>query len=72
MLVRVRPLLELGPRWAKHLSADLDDDTIGQFRHHEATGRPVGSERFLQRLETMVGRLLRPLKLGRKKKNGGK
>ena len=70
----------LGPRrWAKHLSAGPDDDTIREFRRHEATGRSVGSERSLTRLEKIVGLAapalvassLRPQKPGRKKKNGG-
>jgi putative transposase len=69
--VNVCQLLELVPCWAKHLSADPDDGTVRQFRRHETTGRPAGSERFLQRLETIVGRLLGPQKPGRKKKHGG-
>ncbi len=67
-LVRVRPLLELVPRWGRHLSADPDEETVGRLRRHEGTGRPLGGERFLQRLEKIVGRLLRPRKPGRKKK----
>ncbi|MEK7730628.1 MAG: hypothetical protein AAB385_03525 [Planctomycetota bacterium] len=54
------------------MSADPEEETIRQFRRHEATGRPVGSERFLKRLETILGRRLRPQKPGRKKKNGAK
>ena len=68
-LVKVRPLLELEPRWARHLSADPDEETIRQLRRHEGTGRPAGSARFLQRLERIVGRVLRPRKAGRKKKD---
>ena len=71
-LVRVRPLLELVPRWGRHLSADPDEETVRRLRRHEGTGRPLGGERFLQRLEKIVGRLLRPRKPGRKKKNRGK
>lgn len=66
-LVRVRPLLELVPRWGRHLTADPDKETVGQLRRHEGTGRPLGGERFLQRLEKRLGRLLRPRKPGRKK-----
>ena len=71
-LVRVRPLLELVPRWGRHLLADPDEETVRRLRRHEGTGRPLGGERFLQRLEKIVGRLLRPRKPGRKKKNSGK
>ena len=71
-LVCVRPLLELVPRWGRHLSTDPDEETVRRLRRHEGTGRPLGGERFLQRLEKIVGRLLRPRKPGRKKKNPGK
>ena len=70
-LVRVRPLLELVPRWGRHLSADPDEETVRRLRRHEGTGRPLGGERFLQRLEKIVGRLLRPRRPGRKKKIRG-
>jgi putative transposase len=39
VLVRVRPLLKLVPRWARHVSADPDEATVRRFRRHEATGR---------------------------------
>lgn len=67
-LVKARPLLELEPRWARHLAADPDEEMIRALRRHEGTGRPVGSARFLQRLERVVGRVLRPRKAGRRKK----
>ena len=67
-LVRVRPLLELVPRWGRHLSGDPDEETVRRLRRHEGTGRPLGGERFLQRVEKIVGRLLRPQRPGRKKK----
>lgn len=67
-LVKARPLLELEPRWARHLSADTDAETIQQFHRHEATGRPIGSERFQRKLEKTTGRILRPQKPGRKAK----
>ncbi len=71
-LVKVRPLLKLEPRWAQSLSADPDEEIIRALHRHEATGRPVGSDRFLQRLERIVGRVLRPRQAGRKKKTGRK
>ena len=72
VLVKAKPLLKLVPRWAKHLSADPDEETIRRLHRHEATGRPVGSGHFLARLERIVGPLLRPQKPGRKKKPGEK
>jgi putative transposase len=72
VLVQVGPLLKLAPRWAQHLSADADAETVRQLRRHEATGRPAGGERFLRRLEKLLGRVLRPRKPGRKKNSGVK
>jgi len=67
VLVQVGPLLKLVPRWAQHLSADPDPETVRQLRRHEATGRPAGGERFLRRLQKLLGRVLHPQKPGRKK-----
>ena len=72
VLVKAKPLLKPVPRWAKHLSADADQETIRQLHLHEATGRPVGSDRFLARMERIVGRLPRPRRPGRKKKTRDK
>jgi hypothetical protein len=68
VLVTAKPLLKLVPRWAKHLSGGPTEEAIGRLYHHEATGRPVGGERFLTRLEKSVGWLLRPQGPGRKRK----
>jgi putative transposase len=38
------------------------------FRRCERTGRPLGSERFIERLVGRLGRALKPGKPGRKKK----
>jgi hypothetical protein len=40
-------------------AADPDAAPVQQLRRHEATGRPAGSARFVQRLERQ-GRVLRP------------
>ena len=72
VLVKAAPLLKLEPHWRRHLSADADEETIRRFHRHETTGRPAGSERFLKRLERIVGRFLRPQRPGRKKKGNEK
>jgi putative transposase len=72
VLVQVAPLLKRVPRWGRHVSADPDAETVRQLRRHESTGRPLGSPRFVRRLEARVGRLLRPQKPGRKKRMGRK
>ncbi len=72
VLVKVKPLLDLVPRWAEHLSADPEEEVIRQLRRSESTGRPAGSERFVKRLERILGRVLHPGRPGRKRKTGGK
>jgi putative transposase len=59
-LVRVQPLLDLAPDWSAHLSEDVSEETIRAFRQHESTGRPIGEEGFVAKLEELVGRILRP------------
>jgi len=61
-LVKVRPLLEMIPDWAEYLGENISEETAQKFRHHEQTGRPLGTEAFVTRLEKAVGRILRPLK----------
>jgi putative transposase len=38
------------------------------FRKHERTGRPLGSDSFVQNLEQKLNRILKPQKPGRKAK----
>jgi putative transposase len=42
----------------------LSDEELALVRRHERSGRPLGDEAFLARLEKLVGRVLRPRKLG--------
>jgi putative transposase len=67
-LVRVAPLLELDPRWVAHVADDLPAGTSKILRRHEATGRALGSEAFLARMEATLGRVLRPRRRGPKKR----
>jgi hypothetical protein len=48
--------------------ADLDEEQGKLLPRHERTSRPLGSVHFLDRLEGMLGRVLRPRKAGRKAK----
>jgi putative transposase len=43
-----------------------EEDSLGELRRHTRTGRPLGSESFLTRLEHLTGRVLRPRKRGPK------
>ena len=38
-------------------------------RRHERTGRPLGGQRFIDKLDRIVGRKLRPQELGRSQTN---
>ena len=65
-LVKAAPLLAMVPDWAAFLKSSLPEEQLRQLREHTRTGRPLGSPAFLERLEAMVGRVLRPLKRGPK------
>ena len=67
-LVRVRTLLEMVGDWKKFLQGGTQEEEVEQIRYHERTGRPLGDESFINRLEEMLGRVLRPQKAGRKPK----
>ena len=65
-LIRVEALRALVSDWRRYLS-DGEDDRAGEtLRRHEATGRPLGSEQFVARLEALLARPLRPGKPGPK------
>ena len=55
-LVRVAPLLERFPDWRGYLSDDVDAAALKTLRQHGRSGRPLGSERFVAKLETELGR----------------
>jgi putative transposase len=57
-LVRVRPLLDLAPDWAKFLRAGLGDEDREAIRACERTGRPLGSGKFVAGLERRLKRQL--------------
>ena len=65
-LVRVRPLLDLVPDWAGYLADDDADRLADSLHRHARTGRPLGSDAFIERIEARLGRVLRPQKPGPK------
>ena len=67
-LVRVEPLLSLVGPWRRFLSQSQEGETIERLQMHERTGRPLGNDSFLAKLERRLGRPLRPRKPGRKPK----
>jgi putative transposase len=52
-------------RWQRVLRNPEDDDEVESIRRCTHTGRPLGTDRWLSRLETRLGRRLRPLPVGR-------
>ncbi len=67
-LVKVMPLLERVGDCREFLSGGVEAETMEEFRGHERTGRPLGSDGFLAGLKRMLGRILRPQKPGPKAK----
>ena len=67
-VVRVEPLLARVDDWKAFITGSSDGDE-GLFLRHERTGRPLGDERFVQRLSKLLGRDLMPKKPGRKAKS---
>ena len=67
-LVKVAPLLEMIGDWKQFLREFPANDMMNDLRKHERTGRPLGRESFLQRLENALSRVLRKQKPGPKGK----
>ena len=56
-------------QWRTKLAEGLTDVQIDRLRLRTHTGRPLGSDSFLSKLETALGRRVRPLSRGRPKKD---
>ena len=57
--------------WRDFPGQRLSPTETDDIRKHAQTGRPLGDERFVTRLECLIGRELRPRKPGRKPKKSG-
>jgi putative transposase len=66
-LVKVEPLLEMVGNWRALLLGGVSEEEIGRLRRHEKTGRPLGSDGFVGKLGTALGRILQRQKPGRKR-----
>ncbi len=70
ILVKTKPLLEMvNSPWRHFLAFDVHEPEMELFRKHERTGRPLGEDSFIERLELLLDRKLKPQKPGRKKKD---
>jgi len=57
-----------GINWKETLTDGDDKDELAALRLNTRTGRPLASDSFLSKLEAKLGRRLRPLPVGRPKK----
>ena len=69
IFVKVKPLLEINPDWQSLLLSKVYDDEYAILRKHERSGRPLGSEVFLDRMENLTSRILKKQKPGPKENN---
>jgi putative transposase len=61
------PMEKAIPNWSTYLGQNDSPEDVKKFVQHEHTGRPLGSEDFVKRLEVLTGRVLAPKQKGRKK-----
>ena len=71
-LVRVAPLLTMMKDWAGFLGQPAPEDLQSRLQRHERTGRPLGHQGFLARLEATLNRILTPQRPGRKPRHTSK
>lgn len=71
-LATVGPLLELVGNWQEFLSSTYTDEQKAELRRHQSSGRPLGDDGFIAKLETLTGRDLKPNKPGRPRKRPDK
>ena len=67
-LTKVAPLLAMVNDWRGFLNSAIREEELRDLREHGRTGRPLGNATFVERLEAIVGRVLRPQKGGRPSK----
>lgn len=67
-LVSVKPMLERFPHWTEYLEKSHSDEMLSRIRKHTRTGRPLGNEKFIEGLEALTQRSLKPRKPGPKPK----
>lgn len=64
-LVTVKPMLDMvNESWHSYLGHDDSEEINKQIRNHNKTGRPLGGETFIKKIEKLTGRDLRKKKPG--------
>ena len=69
-LVKVSPLRNMVGGWRAFLAADISAQEVEKLRRHERTGRPLGNDGFITKLEKTLNRRLQKQKPGPKPKKG--
>ena len=70
ILVKTEPLLAMVNKpWRDFLSIDAQAGEIELFRRHERTGRPLGVDNFIEKIEMLLGREFKLQKPGPKRKD---
>ena len=67
-LVNVGPVADRVSDWDAFLGLEPDSTEYDVLRRHGRIGRPLGSDGFVEGLERLTGRRLRPRKAGRRPK----
>lgn len=67
-LIKNKTVLKIMPDWIAFLDRPMDPQEMENIRLHLQTGRPRGSEGFIDAVEATIGRAVRPQKRGRKPK----
>jgi putative transposase len=65
-LVKVAPILERFGDFAALLGSPEDETAFKSLRQSETTGRPLGGEHWIEQLEKLTGKALKPQKRGPK------
>ena len=68
-LVKGSPLPKMVGNWREFLTL-TDEEELNLLKRHERSGRPLGGDAFVHRVETELARKLRPQKRGPKPKTG--
>jgi hypothetical protein len=63
----VTPLLEMVKDWREFLLSGIHEKEIEELRKHERTGRPLGSEGFVEKVERTLNRILQNKNRGERK-----
>jgi putative transposase len=70
-------LREWDPKdWRETLRSEMDPGSVSAVRFSTARGRPLGSDSFLSKMESLLGKRVRPYPIGRpqgwRKRKGGR